>query len=86
MQLVGRRVRSGESPASALCVFAFNAGFLWDHVNGAFLGLWHVLGWAGVGACDNLFQGSVGLCASMAAKNGANELILPCALVSSVEE
>lgn len=50
MQLVRRRVRSCESPSSALCVFAFNTGLLWDHINGAFLVRWHVLARGGVGA------------------------------------
>ena len=50
VQPVRRRLRRCESPSSAPCVFAFNAGFLQDHMNGAFLVLWPLLGRGGLEA------------------------------------
>lgn len=81
MQLLRRRVSSCESPSSARWVFAFNTGLLWDHMNGAFLVLWHVLGGVGWGRLANhLFQESVGRWASVATKNKAKGPTLPGAL------
>lgn len=50
VQPVRRRLGRCESPSWAPCVFAFNAGFLRDHMNGAFLVLWPLLGRGGLGA------------------------------------
>lgn len=60
VQPVRRRLRRCESPSSAPCVFAFNAGFLRDHMNGAFLVLWPLLGRGGLEAPASPFQGSRG--------------------------